>query len=582
MGMPKFTALIIALLLPLHAFAAGLTWEGWSDEVFARAKKEKRFVILDLEAVWCHWCHVMEEKTYAIDKVQALIKDKFIPVRVDQDARPDLSNRYENYGWPATVVFAADGSEIVKRRGYISPEEMVAMLEAIIADPTPGPSVQPVKDLTFNAAGTLSSELRNQFEIALKDLYDNEMGAWGRGQKYLDWDNVEWSLRRALGGDKSAEKRAKQTITNERKLVDPVWGGVYQYSTDNDWDHAHFEKIMIVQAENMHIASLAFAQWHDARDLATAQSIQRYVKDFLTSPDGAFYTSQDADLVPGEHSGEYFALDDAARRAKGMPRVDQHIYTRENAWMIHSLAVLHGLSGDETALADAKRAAEWIVLHRNRTEGGFHHGEKDEALYFGDQVYLLRAFLSLLMTTRDNVWLERAEQLAAFIAPRFKSAKAPDAGFASTDAGPTDYYQADENITLTRSANELFHITGKEMYHQMALRAMRYLATPEVAEGRFSSVGGFLLADDEMRRAPLHVTIVGKRDDAAAAKLYLAALQHPTSYKRLDWYDPSGPKPANLDIEFPLVKSASAFVCGDGSCSRPVTEPEALRQLMLR
>src|ERR1700685_3856722 len=112
-----------------------------SDALFTRAAHEHRFVLLDLEAVWCHWCHVMDETTYANPAVIALIKSNYIAVRVDQDSRPDLSNRYEDYGWPATVVFNADGGEIVKRQGYIPPAEMIAMLQAIIADPSPGPSV---------------------------------------------------------------------------------------------------------------------------------------------------------------------------------------------------------------------------------------------------------------------------------------------------------------------------------------------------------------------------------------------------------------------------------------------------------
>src|SRR5581483_11786712 len=112
-------------------------WEQWSDDVFARAKKENKFVLMDLHAVWCHWCHVMDETTYRDPRVRQLIADKYIAVGVDQDARPDLSNRYEDYGWPATVVFNADGGEIVKRRGYLNPREMQRMLVAIIRDPTP-------------------------------------------------------------------------------------------------------------------------------------------------------------------------------------------------------------------------------------------------------------------------------------------------------------------------------------------------------------------------------------------------------------------------------------------------------------
>ena len=100
--------------------------------------------------------------------------------------------------------------------------------------------------------------------------------------------------------------------------------------------------------------------------------------DFLTSPDGAFYTSQDADLVPGEHADEYFALSDAAaRRKRGIPRVDQHIYARENGWAINALAGFYAATGDESALADAIRAAEWIIANRSLPGGGFRHDAKD-------------------------------------------------------------------------------------------------------------------------------------------------------------------------------------------------------------
>src|SRR5271168_3687275 len=81
-----------------------LTWTSWSDAVFVQAKQEHKFVLLDLEAVWCHWCHVMDTTTYRDPKVIALLQSKYLLVKVDQDSRPDLSNRYEEYGWPATIV----------------------------------------------------------------------------------------------------------------------------------------------------------------------------------------------------------------------------------------------------------------------------------------------------------------------------------------------------------------------------------------------------------------------------------------------------------------------------------------------
>src|SRR4029453_2242568 len=107
-------------------------WHPRSEAVFERAKKENRFGLLDLGAVWCHWCHVMEDITYRDPEVIRLIGSRYIAVRVDKDSRPDLSNRYEGYGWPATIVFDASGAEIVKRQGYIPPRPMASMFQAII------------------------------------------------------------------------------------------------------------------------------------------------------------------------------------------------------------------------------------------------------------------------------------------------------------------------------------------------------------------------------------------------------------------------------------------------------------------
>src|SRR5688572_2322905 len=91
-----------------------VSWQPWSEQLFARAKAENKMVLLDLGAVWCHWCHVMEETTYADPEVARLLGEKFIAVKADQDADPDLSRRYEDYGWPATIIFGPDGKELIK------------------------------------------------------------------------------------------------------------------------------------------------------------------------------------------------------------------------------------------------------------------------------------------------------------------------------------------------------------------------------------------------------------------------------------------------------------------------------------
>jgi uncharacterized protein len=577
---------LIALLLPSPAAPqtparnrGKLDWQTWSDKVFADAKHDRKFVLLDLEAVWCHWCHVMDANTYSDPAVIKILQSHYIVVKADQDSRPDLSNRYEDFGWPATVVFDSDGHEIVKRQGYLAPDEMTSLLQAIIDDPSPGPSVQPEPKLEVPANPQLDATLRQQLQKNYLEGYDSKNGSWGTDQKYLDWDSVEYSMVLARrNNDSQAAHMAQQTLTEQLHLLDPAWGGVYQYSTDGDWNSPHFEKIMQMQAENLRIYSLAYSAWGNPEYLHAAQEIRRYLKTFLTSPQGAFYTSQDADLIEGKHSAEYFALDDAARRKLGVPRVDKHIYARENAWAINALVTLYAATGDTKVLNDADQATHWIVANRALPAGGFRHGTQDAGgPYLGDTIAMARAFISLYAATGDRAWLSNAESAMKFIDRNFKGDQ--PAGFitskAPTDRAYTPHPERDENVAVARAANLLFHYTGNQAYEQMSQRAMRYLAAkPVVYRLPASSV---LLADLELSSEPLHLTIVGSKNDPVARNLFQEALRYPSSYKRVEWWDPREGKLPNPDVQYPQLKSSAAFICTNRTCSPPVYNPADLR-----
>jgi uncharacterized protein len=555
--------------------SAKLMWQPWSDAVFAQAKREKRFVLLDLEAVWCHWCHVMDANTYSDPAVIKMLQARYIAVKVDQDARPDLSNRYEDYGWPATVVFNSDGHEIVKRQGYLAPDEMLSMLQAILDDPTPGPSVRPESKLELPGNALLSDTLRQRLNKNYRDGYDEKFGSWGTNQKFLDWDSVEYSMVLArLNRDAQAERMARQTLTEQLHLLDRAWGGVYQYSTDGDWNHPHFEKIMQMQAENLRAYSLGYAQFGDPSYFHAAQEIRRYLKTFLTSPQGAFYTSQDADLIEGKHSGEYFARSDAARRQRGIPRIDNHMYARENGWAINGLVAFYDATGDATALADALKATQWVLDNRGLPGGGFRHGDNDPTgPYLGDNVAMLRALLSLYGATGDRRWLTRARSTMKFIEQNFRDAKG--AGFLTSkipsDHAYTPHPQRDENVVVARSATLLFHFTGDAHYEELAKQAMRLLAAEPIVYRLPASSA--LLADLELSRPPLHVTVVGHKDDPAAQSLFQAALRYPAAYKRLEWWDTREGKLPNPDVQYPELSKAAAFVCTNRVCSAPIFNP---------
>lgn len=577
----------LSWVLGTAAWPAELTWQPWSDNLFKQAKAEHRLVILDLEAVWCHWCHVMNNETYSDPAVQALLRSGYITVRVDQDSRPDLSNRYENYGWPATIIFDSNGRELAKRQGYIPPKPMASMLKAFIDDPTPGPSVQKEDALSAVESPFLSAALQKKLRQSFAEYYDAEHGAWGTTLKFLDWDCVEYAMAQARKGDKEADHMARQTLDAQQALLDPVWGGVYQYSAGGDWKEPHFEKIMQMQAENMRIYALAYVQYHDPAYLKMAESIRSFLSTFLTSPDGSFYTSQDADLVDGVHSADYFALNDAGRRRKGIPRIDQHIYARENGWAIRALVNLYMASGKPVYLEEAEGAARAILKTRTLQGGGFSHDREDAAgPYLGDTLAMGRAFLDLYTATAEREWLTHAEEAADYIARTFQNSgrHGPAVGYLTSAEKPVDQLspslERDENIAVARFANLLFHYTGRKEYRQMAERAMRYLAIPQIAERL--QTAGVLLANDELSLDPLHITIVGPRKDPRASALFVTALTAPGGYKRIEWWDPGEGRLPNQDVTYPQLKAPAAFVCAQENCSFPMSKPEALRKRLER
>jgi uncharacterized protein len=138
----------------------------------------------------------------------------------------------------------------------------------------------------------------------------------------------------------------------------------------------------------------------------------------------------------------------------------------------------------------------------------------------------------------------------------------------TTDQGYKPHAQRDENVAVARVANLLFRYTAQPSFQEMAQQAMRYLAADPIVERLPASSA--LLADRELGSEPLHLTIVGPKDDPQAQALFLAALAYPSSYKRLEWWDrKEGPLP-NPDVQYPQLQRAAAFVCTNTTCSSPI------------
>jgi uncharacterized protein len=577
------TAILATLLcgtLSAQTVPPALHWSSWSNDAFARARAEHKFVLLDLEAVWCHWCHVMDDTTYSDPSVIRLLNQRYVLVKVDQDSRPDVANRYQDWGWPATVVFAADGSEIVKRQGYIPPRPMASMLQAIIDDPSPGPSVE--KEAAFQAAvsSSIPPSLIARVKSSYEKQYDIAASGWGFGHKYLDRDSVEYALRLTAAGNQEYSRRLNATLHHAEGLIDPVWGGMDQYSVDGQWSEPHFEKLISIQADALREYSLAYALTGNPDYLRDAQTIHHYVVRFLTSPaTGAFYVSQDADLHDGQENASYFKLSDAARRAQGLPRVDTHVYARENGWMIAALCDAYAATGDTSTLDEARRAARWIMLNRSLPRGGFRHNQHDAAgPYLGDTLSIGQALLSLYNVTGDRHDLAAAVAAARYIAANFAPAS-PGTGFVTsrtaTDAAYKPHPDRDENIAVVRFFSLLSLATGDRGFHADAEEAMRYLASPQVALKPLSA--GVLLANQDVTEAPIHVTILGSPTEPNFTALHAAALRSITSHELIETRDPSDPNPAPSTIAYPHLTRAALFLCTARACSSPIFQPDQVR-----
>jgi uncharacterized protein YyaL (SSP411 family) len=579
----RLSTLLLANVIAGAAFAATpIAWHNtWNDALFAQAAKEHRFVLLDLHAVWCHWCHVMDETTYSNRLVSELIGAHYIAVSIDADSDPDLTSRYGNWGWPATVVLAPDGTEIVKRRGYLPPQQMASLLQAIIDDPSPGPSVENAPPLKISASTALNGALRSALLKSYDGSYDTRHGGWGREHKLIDADSLELAYLYADSNRASrkatATRRARMTLDQNLLLIDPVWGGVYQYSDSRDWRTPHFEKLVSYQADDLRLYAEAYARWQDPRYLDAANALFSYIDEFLTAPQGGFYVSQDADLsreIPGRM---FYAYDDAARRKAGMPKIDMHRYARETSWAIRALAKLYDVAGNNKALQSAESGARWVIANRALPHGGFRHDDKDRGgPFLDDNLGMTQAFLALYRSTGEREWLRFAVDTLNFIDSTLRHAElgyiaAPAPSRRGVFSEPVR--SADQNAALARAANMAYRYTGDARHREMALHGMKYAAAFAAANPE-QLLPEILLADRELATAPIHIAIVGGKHDPDAQSLHTAALRYPADYLQIDWLDRSEGDLPNKEIQYPDLKRAAAFACADGACSMPVYSAE--------
>lgn len=228
----------------------------------------------------------------------------------------------------------------------------------------------------------------------------------------------------------------------------------------------------------------------------------------------------------------------------------------------------------------ATAAADWALRERAIPGGGFRHTEEDKGgPYLADTVEMGAALLALHRSTGERKWLAMATAAGNFIAATFVDPKT--GGFlasASPDARhlPKPIKQREDNVTATRFFTLLAAYSGEARYREIAEAGMGYLASPAVLEA-VAFLPDVLLAEEELRAEPVHVTVVGAKADPRSAALYAGALAYPLGYKRAEWWDKAEGKLTNADVDYPdYPEGPAAFACTRNFCSLPVTDAAAI------
>lgn len=482
------------------------SWENYGPAAFERAAREKKNILLMGSASWCHWCHVMDETTYYDPRVGKLLADRFVVIRVDIDERPDIGDRYGDWGWPATILLSSEAEEIGKYRGYIAADDLVPILEAVVSRPSTNKLSASADPGTFISAPEALPWIAAQTMMKLDDWFDPAEGSWGSYQKLPIGENVLVELRRAAHGNTAALKRVIFTLEKQKVMIDPVWGGIYQYSSAKHWNEPHYEKLMPYQTANLEAYARASVSTGRKDFLDEARKIAKYLATLLSSPEGGFYTSQDADVGSHDENADfvdgdvYYRLNDAERKKLGMPHIDDHVYAYENGLAIAAFCALYEVTNEADVLVRAIRAAEFILQGHIDAEGLLRHDAKNTSnnRYLADSASFGLALIRLHQVTKDPIWQERAEKVAKAIEMHFLDVST-GAFFAHKEdsAAVGVFAERQRPFGPNVQAARLFAALGAD-YRPKAIRVLTGISTPRTIANQGRLIGEYILALDEV------------------------------------------------------------------------------------
>jgi uncharacterized protein YyaL (SSP411 family) len=316
-----------------------IRWHEWGEEAFASAQRENKPMLLDIGAVWCHWCHVMDRESYDDPTIAEIVNEHFIAVKVDRDERPDIDSRYQaavqavsgQGGWPLTAFLTPDGKPFYggtyfpPNDGYGRPSfrrvllsianaykekhgdvvEQAQMVESAIAQ----------SESFVGRSGRISAAMVDSILTSAHRMFDPRNGGFGQAPKFPHPSALDLLIERLGRGKDTLRELVTTTLEHMAQggVYDQLAGGFHRYSVDERWVVPHFEKMSYDNSELLKNYVHAYQVTGNKFFADVARDIIRWMDEWLSDRDrGGFYASQDADINMDD-DGDYFTwtLDEA-------------------------------------------------------------------------------------------------------------------------------------------------------------------------------------------------------------------------------------------------------------------------------
>ena len=571
-----------------------VSWLEWSKEAFLRAEELDKPILLDISAVWCHWCHVMDETTYSNSEVARLIDEKFIPIHVDRDQRPDIDKRYNMGGWPTTVFLSAAG-DILMGGTYIPPQQMVGLLEQVsgIYEHNRGNMKSRIGELQQELKEPRVREVLDDsvFQSAVDGLtlevasrFDPVHGGFGDSPKFPHSDALRLLLlQNYLQGHDGALTIVEKTLSamGNGGVYDNVEGGFFRYSTTKDWSIPHYEKMCEDNAKLLTNYLEAYQVTAEQSFRDTAIGILGYVDTKLSDQEnGGFYGSQDADEV-------YYMLGLDERKKMKAPRIDRTVFVNWNAMMASSYLLASMLLEEQKYQRFALKTVELLMEKAFSPEKGMSHFliDKKSSLvgFLTDQAYMVRCLLDCYQVTFDRKFLEKAESVSAFMLDKlwdsnngafFDKPEEDDAlGALKLLDKPLE-----ENSVAADSFLRLYHLTGNQKYLETAKRTLEFFVDDYQRYGIMGAVYGLAV---ERFLQPIQIHVVGSRKEKTTDLLLKECLKAYNPLKIIELVEPEQDKDRLKVLGYPVSDVPTAYICGGGDC-RSVDDPEKVAEIIGR